>query len=115
MKKRIRFPSVVSGLLFVSAASAQTSFVAGPVESISPDSNQIVVLGQAYLVDTQTIFATKSKSLPGLVAIRTLAPGSFVAIESRASQRASLVTLSARPYVSGATPVIVAGKAEDFA
>jgi len=114
MKKRIRFPSVVFGLLFVSFASAQTSYVAGPVERISSDSTQMVVLGQTYLIDSQTVFVSKSKGFRGGAAARVLSPGSFVAIESRADRRASTVTVSALPYVSGATPVFVGGKADQL-
>jgi uncharacterized protein DUF5666 len=115
MKKRIRFPSVVLGLLFLSVASAQTTFVAGPVEKISPDSRQITVLGQTYLIDTQTVFSSGATKLRGQNGIRVLTPGTLVSIESRASQSATLVTVSARSYVSGATTVFVSGKVEQLA
>jgi hypothetical protein len=115
MKKIIRFPSLLLGLLFVSIASAQTTFVAGPVEKITADSLQITVLGQTYLIDAQTVFSWGVKRVRGSNGLLGLAPGSLVSVESHGPQGATLVAVSALSYVSGATTVFVGGKVEQLA
>jgi hypothetical protein len=115
MKKRIRLPSLVLGLLFVSIASAQTTFVAGPLEARSADSRQITVLGQTYLIDGKTVFTLGSKRLNGVSGGRVLAVGSWISVESAGARIATLVSVSGSQYVSGASPVFVSGRIEQVA
>jgi hypothetical protein len=118
MKKANRYTLALLGWAFVAAASAQTAFVAGPVEIVSPDLVQVTVLGQTYLIDAQTVFASDGKKLTRTAGTSALVVGGLVAIESRAdssAQKAALVTVSVSPYVSGATPVFVAGEVEKIA
>src|SRR5690349_10912293 len=115
MKKRIRLPSAVLGLLFVSLASAQTTFVAGALEEISPDSRQITVLGQTYLIDAKTVFSLGSKRISNAAGGRVLSLGNWIAVESGDARRATSVSVFTSPYVSGASPVFVSGKVEQVA
>ena len=118
MKKTNRYPLALLGWAFVAAASAQTAFVAGPVERVSPDLVQVTVLGQTYLIDAQTVFASNGRKLTRIAGTSALVAGGLVAIESRthsSPRKAALVTVSGSPYVSGATPVFVAGQVEKIA
>ena len=115
MKKANRCSVGLLGLAFVSVASAQTTYVAGPVEKVSADLMQVTVLGQTYLIDTQTVFSSNGVRLSKLAASRTLFAGGLVSIESQTQtgpQKAWLVTVSALPYVPGGTPVFIGGLVE---
>ena len=118
MKKANRYPLALLCWAFVAAASAQTAFVAGPVENVSPDLVQVTVLGQPYLIDAQTVFVSNGRKLTRTAGTSALVAGGLIAIESRthsSPQKAALVTVSGSPYVSGATPVFVAGQVEKIA
>jgi len=101
--------------LSVSIASAQTAFVAGPVEHMSIDSGQITVLGQTYVVDAETVFGTAGKIALRTVGAGELHVGDFVAIEATTTSvplRATSLAPINTQYVPGASSVFLGGTVE---
>jgi hypothetical protein len=114
MKKKIT-KQVAFGLLAslsFSAVSAQTTYVAGPVERISYETSQITVLGQIYIVDSHTTIVETAERTARSLTLGQIRLGRFIAVEGNSKTsptHANKITLANAEYVPGATPVFVAG------
>ncbi len=117
-KKTMRSLLAVFGSLSVSVALAQTSYVAGPVDSVSANATQVTVLGQTYLIDPNTVFEANGKKVSILSGTSLLRNGNLVTVEASVSStpsKAVAVVISNMQYVAGASQVLVRGSVKQIA